>query len=548
MLDRKAIAAAGLLAALSVAISAVGAAPPPDATPDDPDTLVVGPRQFLDALKPWVAHRTQQGHKLGFVSSEFSADEIREAIRESARSGKLRTVVILGDAEPVRDAKVRARCTPTHHVRAKVNVQWGSEPEIATDNWYADLNGDDVPDLAIGRIPADSPEELRTIVGKILAYERSNDFGIWRRRINFVAGVGGFGAVTDALLETATKKFLTDGIPAGYATTMTYGSWQSPYCPDPRYFREASLERLNEGCLFWVYIGHGQKTELDRIRVPGRTYAILSNNDMPLVAAQAGSPVAVFLACYTAAFDQPRDCLAEELLRAPKGPVAVLGGTRVTMPYAMSILGTNLMNECFQEQVETLGEMILNAKRGLIRPDDSLNRKFIDLAASLLSPSGDQLEAERIEHLHLFNLIGDPLLRIRAPLQVEMPDLPDTLAGSKISLQCRSPIAGRCIVELTCRRDRLRFAPPERLEYVGSDEELAGYADTYQQANQHQWTTLELDVPQGPFSVELAVPPEVSGANHIRVFVQGERSHAIGTTAIFVETPPVVTSKSHSQR
>jgi hypothetical protein len=269
---------------------------------------------------------------------------------------------------------------------------------------------------------------------------------------------------------------------------------------------------------------------------------------MPLVAAQAGSPVAVFLACYTAAFDQPRDCLAEELLRAPKGPVAVLGGTRVTMPYAMSILGTNLMNECFQEQVETLGEMILNAKRGLIRPDDSLNRKFIDLAASLLSPSGDQLEAERIEHLHLFNLIGDPLLRIRAPLQVEMPDLPDTLAGSKISLQCRSPIAGRCIVELTCRRDRLRFAPPERLEYVGSDEELAGYADTYQQANQHQWTTLELDVPQGPFSVELAVPPEVSGANHIRVFVQGERSHAIGTTAIFVETPPVVTSKSHSQR
>ena len=54
------------------------------------------------------------------------------------------------------------------------------------------------------------------------------------------------------------------------------------------------------------------------------------------------------LACYTAAFDQPQDCLAEELLKTEGGPVAVYGGSRVTMPYAMGVMGTAMMDEYFK--------------------------------------------------------------------------------------------------------------------------------------------------------------------------------------------------------
>ena len=157
------------------------------------------------------------------------------------------------------DRAVRERCVPTHHARAVVNVKFGSEPEIASDNWYADLDDDRLPDVAIGRLTPDSPADFAEMVQKILAYERSADFGPWRRQIQFIAGLGGFGPLADAVLESSAKSLIGSGVPAPYTTTMTYGSWQSPYCPDPREFRQVTIDRLNEGSLFWVYIGHGQQ-------------------------------------------------------------------------------------------------------------------------------------------------------------------------------------------------------------------------------------------------------------------------------------------------
>lgn len=520
------------------------------ATPSDPDTLVIGPREFLEAFKPWIAHRNAQGHELGFVSSEYSPDEIREAIRKSAKSGKLKTIVLLGDADPnaARDPRIRARTTPTRHVRARVNVQYGSEPEIASDNWYADLDGDDVPDLTVGRISADSAEELRTIVRKIIDYEKSTDYGTWRQKVNLVAGLGGFGAITDTVIEMAAKKFVTEGIPAGYETSVTYGSWQSPYCPDPRFFREASLRRLNEGCLFWVYIGHGQRTELDQVRVPGKNYPILTSRDIPKIKSQSGSPIAVFLACYTGAFDQPNDCLAEELLRTPRGPVAILGGSRVTMPYAMSILGTGLMHEFFQEQRETLGEVVLQAKRRLADPADTADRKVLNTVASLLGATSTLLDEERREHLHLFNLIGDPLLRLQRPETIELSSVGDVEAGQRIKVTANSSLAGRCVIEFVCRRDRLRFVPTPRSQFDPSPEALSAYNETYDQANSHAWWTKELDVEPGEFDFDLPIPPEAEGPCHIRAYLHGKNQHAIGVTDVFVKSIAPQASKSSTTR
>src|SRR5205814_4772776 len=137
--------------------------------------------------------------------------------------------------------------------------------------------------------------------------------------------------------------------------------------------------------------------------------------------ARSGAPIAIMLACYTAAFDQPQDCLAEQLLKAEGGPVAVYGGSRVTMPYAMGVMGTALMDEYFHRRPPTLGDAILAAKRRTMTPiDDTENpvgtsRILLDGAAAMISPNKDQLEDERREHLHIFNLLGDPMLRLVHP-------------------------------------------------------------------------------------------------------------------------------------
>ena len=66
-------------------------------------------------------------------------------------------------------------------------------------------------------------------------------------------------AIAGALAQVAYSRI--KGQPLAF---MTYASLASPYCPDPRKFHDTTIGRFNEGCLFWVYIGHGHPTGLDR--------------------------------------------------------------------------------------------------------------------------------------------------------------------------------------------------------------------------------------------------------------------------------------------
>jgi hypothetical protein len=507
---------------------------------EQPDTVAVCPPSFLEALEPWIAYRTAQGHRVAVVPSSRSAADIRAAIRQHGQAGQLRAVLLVGDADPaaVRDPAVRARCTPTYMLRAKVSVRFGSEPELATDNWYADLDDDGVPDLAMGRITADTPAELARIVRKIQDYEQSPDQGLWRRQVHIVAGIGSFGTLADTVVEMAAKKFLTDGIPASYATTMTYGNWQSPYCPDPRLFHTATLQSLNAGGLFWVYIGDGQPRGLDEVRVPGGTFHILDATDAEWLRCFRGQPIAVLLACYTGAFDGRRDCLAEELLRAPGGPVAVLGGSRITMPYAMAVLSDALLDECFRQKRRTLGEIILRAKRRLAADDrDNPNRQLLDALAAAFSPSADALRDERVEHVALFNLLGDPLLRIRHPDELAVRTESSITAGGRLKIAVHGDYGGTGMLELVCRRDRLKTPPPDRSRFVPSEAFLRSLTDTYRAANDGVWLTHQVATDTGDFETELPVPDDTRGPCFVRVYLQGTDRFALGAAPVFVRRP-----------
>jgi len=512
------------------------------------DTVVVCPTELRDALQPWLTHRRQQGHQIEVLSNLQTAAELREALRRRAAEGSLRFVLLVGDAEPraAFDESARARSVATHLATARVNVRFGSEPDIATDNWYADLDGDELPDLAVGRLTADSPDELSVMVRKIIEYEQNPPLGDWRRRLHFVAGVGGFGGVIDGVIESAAKKLLTDGVPAAYQTTMTYGSWQSPFCPDPRRFHDETLARLNEGALCWVYMGHGRRRALDSVRVPGAAFRIFDSDDVPNLQRYEGPPVAIFLACYTAAFDGPADCLGEDLLRSPHGPVAVLGGSRVTMPYAMAALGNELLRELFESRRETLGEVVRQAKLRMAAPvdrddpDGDPNRRLLDSVAAVMSPSRELLDAERHEHVLLFNLLGDPLLRLPRPQHVTLTAVEEATAGGRVVVAGQSPLNGRCTLELVCRRDRSRFRPRARRHFNATPDALEAYSLVYAQANDRCWSTDTFACSAGRFERELAIPADARGPCHVRVFIEQEGEHALGSTDIYIRQPPAV--------
>ncbi|MEO8496193.1 MAG: C25 family cysteine peptidase, partial [Planctomycetota bacterium] len=349
------------------------------------------------------------------------------------------------------------------------------------------------------------------------------------------------GAVADNVIETTTKKVLTEGIPASYETSMTYGSWRSPFCPDPRHFHQATVDRLNEGSLFWVYIGHGQRRFLDQVRTPGGFYHIFDTDDMPKVSCTNGSPIAIFLSCYAGSFDEVRDCLGEEMLRAEDGPVAVLCGSRVTMPYAMAVMGHELMNQYFVERRETLGELVMHAKRQMVRElkeeehSAKATRHLLDSIAAVISPAPELLDEERREHVQLFNLLGDPLLQLDHPQQVTFTAVEEAFAGSEIQVSGTTSINGRCTIELICRRDRLKNRFVARPQYDPRDEALADYTAVYAQANDRQWTTASFACQPGAFETTIQIPSEAQGPCNIRVFVEGEGSFGLGATGLYVQ-------------
>ena len=493
--------------------------------PQPYDTLVVVAPDLAPSLQRWVDYRTAQGHRILVVNGQHFAARNRNFIKRIiATYPRIKNLVLVGDAADW--TKPPSALLPTDHVMAKVNFMFGSEPEIATDNTYADLNDDSLPDLNVGRIIASTAEELNGYVDRVIDYESGLGDQQWRRRINLVAGLGGFGSVTDGLIESTAKQIITDKIPASYDTSVTYGSWQSPYCPDPRLFSQTAIERFNQGCLFWVYIGHGDRRRLDKVRVPEQRYDILDHRSATQLNCRSGSPIAIFLACYTGAIDSSRDCLAEQMIKQNGGPVAVICGSRVTMPYAMSLLSIEMADEFFDGQCLTVGQLLRKSKLAMasqqpIAGDDKY-RLMIDSMGKSLSPLPDQLEAEKREHLHLVNLLGDPLLRVRRPGKVELHCEDEAVAGQTLKVQGTSATAGQLTIELVYRRDRFRTRPKRRRVFDAADEKLSDYQRTYLQAHDQVCVSKQITVVGGSFETTIEIPIDAKGECEIRAMVVGD--------------------------
>jgi len=517
-------------------------------SPPSPDVLVICPTRFQPAMKKWIAYRTDQGHRVSLVSPAPTAKEIKEQIRDVAKSGTLKHVFLVGDSGD-RNAN-KKDLIPTDYVVAKVNVRFGSEPEIATDHTYADLDGDGVQDLSIARLPIDSAAEIEQFTNRVIEYESKSNNESWRRRINIVAGVGGFGKVIDGLIEQTTKQILTDLVPAGYETTMTYGSWSSPYCPDPRKFSAESIERFNEGCMFWVYIGHGARHRLDRIYMPDQSHEILNGKTVSKLDCKAGNPIAIFLACYTGATDHPQDCLAENMLRQKNGPIAAICGTRVTMPYAMSLLSLEMVHEFFNGKVVTLGELTMLAKTQMVNGSDN-NQEYRDLIEGMgrtFSPTPKLLKQERLEHVQLIHLLGDPLLRLKRPTPLTIKADSKAVVGDKIKIKGTAATAGKLTVELAYQRDRFRVRPPRRKQYDSSESSFEQYQKTYQQAQQLVCATRSIMVNSaGEFETEIEVPEGTSGRCVVRAMLVSESDFSIGSSPIEIKKKSAERSAQKSE-
>lgn len=94
-----------------------------------PDTLVVCPAPFQQVMVKWCDYRKQQGHVIKMITPPLSVEALKQTIQTIAKSGSLKHVLIVGDVgEPRAWNNLKV---PTDFVKARVNVLFGSDPEIA---------------------------------------------------------------------------------------------------------------------------------------------------------------------------------------------------------------------------------------------------------------------------------------------------------------------------------------------------------------------------------------------------------------------------------
>jgi len=522
------------------------------------DIVVVVPEAWKSSLSKWEDFRTGQGHRIHLVLPAATAELTREAIKHAAEQhGSQVDVIVLAADAPDYQLNQTIRppqdTVPTFYIESKVVVHFGSTPTIATDHPYSDWRQDGSHRTIVGRIPAKNAQALKDYCDRVIQYDTANDFNGSQRQIDIVAGVGGFGALTDTVVESVARQLLSEDIPIDYQLSMMQASPSSVYYPNPLLFSKTAVERINRGSLLWIYLGHGFVNTLDMIPHEGRMLPILNNDQLGQINVKGLPPLAIFLACYLGAYDAKDGCLAENMIMQPGGPIAAIAGSRVTMPYGMGILGGGMLEATFRDQRSTIGEILTCAKdRCTLKIESTVGqeqitapkptskpsrREFLDTLATTLSPSGHDIALEREEHCHLFNLLGDPLLRISRPSDINL-DSPESIRqGEMLLVSGSTPIAGRCEIEIVYPRKRIPD-PAKKLRTAiqkATSDKLDLQQQLFDAANTSVITSKIIPSIQGSFEAEFDTKSMPTGQLEVRVSVYGDHGWGVKTLPIDIK-------------
>jgi hypothetical protein len=235
--------------------------------------------------------------------------------------------------------------------------------ETASDNHYADLTGDPLPELRLGRFPVNTSAETRAVVEKIISYETDPLSGDWNRRLLF--GADNPSSAGDHHFD-ADQTFNSYATPAsGYAGARVYLSetvGPSYLYTTAQAARDALIAQLDRGALLYTYFGHASWHQEAVLETDG--YAPLFHRDhVAQLSNQRRWPVVLHMTCLTAHYiHRTSNTLDESLLRtADVGAVAVWGPSGSSVASGHRILNQSVYQAVFDDGQAELGVAIHSA-------------------------------------------------------------------------------------------------------------------------------------------------------------------------------------------
>jgi hypothetical protein len=319
------------------------------------DYLLIAPESCLAAAEPLLARRVGQGLTAKGVSLEeiatvfghgrASGEAIRSFVSHAYHAWSKpspRYVVLLGDAT----------YDPQHFVATSwaspLPALWGKTSYLwtALDPAMGAVNGeDDLPDVAVGRIPATTVEQAVSLVGKILAWEESGEGLSGKAALvadnpdeagDFEADVADIRASFLGDRETAVLK-------VGELGTGT---------------RAAIQEAFDAGLGLLSYVGHGGSAVW-------ASENVWNSWDAPSLRAQSRQPLLLTMNCLNGYFVGTNfDSLAESLVKAEgRGAVAAFSPSGLSVDGPAHQYHRAVMGELVSGTHERLGDALLAAQK-----------------------------------------------------------------------------------------------------------------------------------------------------------------------------------------
>ena len=313
------------------------------------DLIIVTTDALIPALEPLVARRQEQGLTVAVVPLAEIYDEFGygldspESIQlfvqyayESWTAPAPRYLFLVGDSSY--DFRGSLGPVPATQLPSLiVPVQYSGE--TVSDTRLADVDGDLQPDLAVGRWPVHSVDDVESLVARTVAYEE----GEAAAQAIFTADgtEPQFAAISDRFL--ANSNLDNDDSQRLYGATAT-----------------EVTESWNEGAWLVTYTGHGS---LDKW---GKDDVFSEEAIAQLDKAGVSPPIVLQFTCLTGFFAHPTvQSISEALLLDEAGPVLLLGATSLTLSSSQEPLALGLLNELQNPANERIGDALQIAKAGL---------------------------------------------------------------------------------------------------------------------------------------------------------------------------------------
>ena len=385
------------------------------------DELILATAPLIAGARRLAEHRTRTGTKAIVLAIEdvWDAASGGQASSEALnrfllnlpqRRSHLPFLLLVGDADRDRPTP---DTIPTAYVRTVYNGATASDRALST----VGLDGESGA-LPTGRLPFHDPKELDAYVDRVIRTETKPPLDDSRRTLRFVTSEGRFGPAIDMLIENLFAQVLSKEVPAAYDVEVTFARAGSPWgWPAPEFHRKV-VASLGEGSLFYSYVGHGWWNGFDSLRVEGRRYPILRNEDVPQVDVTGTPPAMFVVACTTALFDDPAiTSVGERLLARPHGPLTYWGATRVCHPAWNSLVGRQLAVEVFRAPHRAIGTSIEAAVAACLgsAANDPLRAQIEIGARIMLKDSLVGLDRLKTEGAGMYALLGDPAIRLPFP-------------------------------------------------------------------------------------------------------------------------------------